>query len=489
MTDEVEPPFPADEDDEQPKPARRRPRRNVSPLTTIIAERLRTARLARAMTQQEVAGTDYSTGYISAIECGRMTPSISTLALLAQRLAVSLTYLLGEGQEELVLPQPARHTPGLPGVSSPGDREAIQQRLNQAKTSLRGGNWREAWRVLGEGERPLGNVFEIQLVDWYWLTGWALIQQQQPDDAARLLQEGVKLAKQLRVLLPSSLQAQLEEAIVWVTQYLGTAYCALGKTPLAYQYHLRCRNAILDGTVRDPELKLVIYTGLGRDALVLGRFEESISAYQNALRQAEDQRNPRQRGFAYWGLGMAYQAKEDFLRAKASYRQALEELNQHEDLRLLAQVRNLLGHVLFHLGAWKQAERQYRFSLKVVQRLEDYTTWGYLLGNLSELFAAQGQWEEALAAAKAGVLIAQKSGDARNHGQLYLLLATASAATDDLVGAEQALKKAMAIFEEVGDYSSLGDARTRYAECLNQQGCFEAAYEQMRLELASLPGR
>jgi transcriptional regulator with XRE-family HTH domain len=48
------------------------------------------------MTQQELAGTTYSKSYISAVERGKMTPSFQALRLLAARLNVNLSYLLGE---------------------------------------------------------------------------------------------------------------------------------------------------------------------------------------------------------------------------------------------------------------------------------------------------------------------------------------------------------------------------------------------------------
>lgn len=490
MTDEVDPPLPTDAEAEQPKFDPNEKLSNVSPLTRTIAERLRTARLARSMTQQELAGTQFSNSYISALEHGRMTPSLNALALLAQRLAVSLAYLIGEGEADWHQLKHDTHLSGLlRGPHSQRDYEAIQQMLNQAKACLRTGNWREALQVLGERETPPGHLIEVQLIDWYWLTGWALVQKQRPDDAIRRLQEGLRLAEQSRGLLHSSQRERLAESAVWLIHFLGSAWCAKGQTALAYDYHKQCRQSILDGTVTDPELRLLIYSGLGRDALVLGRTEESISAYKDAVRQAADQRNPRQRGFAFWGLGLAYQAKEDFLRAKASYRQALEALNRHEDIRLLAQVRNLLGHVLFHLGEWKQAERQFRFSLDVVRSLGDYNTWGYILSNLAELYGAQGHWEDSIEAARAGVLIAQKSGDARNHGQLHLRLASAYAARHDVTATEEALQKAMAIFEEIADLGLLGETRARYAEFLQQQGRFQDAYECMRLELVFLRGK
>jgi transcriptional regulator with XRE-family HTH domain len=62
----------------------------------IIGERMRQARIAAKLTQEELAGTTYSKSYISAVERGKMTPSLPALGMLAERLGVSLAYLLGE---------------------------------------------------------------------------------------------------------------------------------------------------------------------------------------------------------------------------------------------------------------------------------------------------------------------------------------------------------------------------------------------------------
>lgn len=51
-----------------------------------IAERLRAARIAAKKTQQEVAGERFSKGSISAIERGKMTPSVQALDYLAGQL-------------------------------------------------------------------------------------------------------------------------------------------------------------------------------------------------------------------------------------------------------------------------------------------------------------------------------------------------------------------------------------------------------------------
>lgn len=59
--------------------------------------RIRWLRIMRNMTQRDLAGGEYSVSYVSAIERGRVKPTLGMLTWCAQRLGVSLTTLLGEG--------------------------------------------------------------------------------------------------------------------------------------------------------------------------------------------------------------------------------------------------------------------------------------------------------------------------------------------------------------------------------------------------------
>jgi transcriptional regulator with XRE-family HTH domain len=66
-------------------------------LRQVLGERMRMARSVAHLTQEELAGQTYSKSYISAVERGKMLPSLSALRLLAERLGVPIAYFLGEG--------------------------------------------------------------------------------------------------------------------------------------------------------------------------------------------------------------------------------------------------------------------------------------------------------------------------------------------------------------------------------------------------------
>lgn len=69
-------------------------------LSERIGERLRRFREERGLTQQVLAGSEYTKAHISAIESGHVRPSLTTLEYLAKRLEVPLVAFLVEDPSE-----------------------------------------------------------------------------------------------------------------------------------------------------------------------------------------------------------------------------------------------------------------------------------------------------------------------------------------------------------------------------------------------------
>ena len=100
----------------------------------LLGERLRASRLAAQLTQEDLAGSTYSKSYISAVERGKMIPSISALGILASRLGVSRSFLLGE----------EAGTPTLEASEEQGDAEPQGAMLSEAERCLQEGRFEES---------------------------------------------------------------------------------------------------------------------------------------------------------------------------------------------------------------------------------------------------------------------------------------------------------------------------------------------------------
>ena len=66
-----------------------------------VGEKVRELRVAKMMSQSELAGTYITRNMISCIESGAALPSLSTVLYLAKRLGVSAGYLLAENEDDL----------------------------------------------------------------------------------------------------------------------------------------------------------------------------------------------------------------------------------------------------------------------------------------------------------------------------------------------------------------------------------------------------
>src|SRR5580765_1931553 len=99
-----------------------------------LGQRLRKARLARNLTQSEVAQQQFSVSYISAVERGQIRPSLGALERLSERLHVPLAELLREDSDIVIPPVAAAEREG-----AAEERPEVEARLLYAQVLARQG--------------------------------------------------------------------------------------------------------------------------------------------------------------------------------------------------------------------------------------------------------------------------------------------------------------------------------------------------------------
>jgi tetratricopeptide (TPR) repeat protein len=358
--------------------------------------------------------------------------------------------------------------------------EEARETLRRAEVFLHQDRFQEALEQLGKDE-PSKDLPIFTRLTWYALAGWALTMCGQAEEGSRILQRGIDLANHARSRVPQAQQKRLAEMGERLRCYLGITYCSQERTEQALLIQRQCKEAIEQGIVTDPELKLHIHKGLGNAALALGWYAEAIGCYQAAVKDAENLNTWRQLGLAYWGLGMAYRQSNDLLKARDAFQQALIIFERRDSQQLVASLRSLFGNLLTQLGDYPEAAHQLELSLELANRLGDGFAQANTLGNIASLHIARHEYARAIPIAQQGAQIAQGRGDRRTEGQLRLILASAHEGQQDRAAAEQELQEAIHILQQTEDNAFLGQAYEHYGAFLAAGGAYQQAYEHMRL--------
>jgi transcriptional regulator with XRE-family HTH domain len=243
------------------------PTRNISP--QIIGERLRTARYAANQTQQQLARDTYTKSFISAVEHGKMTPSFQALGILAERLGVPISYLLGEQAKDS-----SALTEASDGAHSPQERAA--QKGEERLALLR----REAEELIQRGQDEEAATYLRQHLE----------AAQQSGDA---LSRGVVLGALVALHLA---RGEYEQSIAVAQETLVVAQ--------AHQDY---------DTAGQVYLSLVTANAALQDQAVAEQaFQEAITAFEQA-------------GRSDW-LSHAHEQYGHFLAARKRYQDAYEQL-------------------------------------------------------------------------------------------------------------------------------------------------------------------
>ena len=448
------------------------------PSDSILAQRLRTARLAAKLTQQELAGETFSKSYISAVEQGRMIPSISSLSVLATRLGVAMSYLLGESDLELSAVVERPQEPLQPRLQPPAQQSQLQQLLAEAEEHIRQREPGRALELLRNPDQSLLNRALRYAPRWYALVGQALLRQQQVEEARHVLEQGLQLVEKQRQA-PGAKDAYLREQAEWLRYYLGLSCCMVDQQVQALYYHQQGLNAIRDGIVQDHELMMLTYKGAGNAALTLGYYHEAVVYFTMAKKHGLDVDDPRAEGLILWGLGVAHKFVGNMSEAKDALVPAIQIFEERGEKTLVAQLRSMLANLLIQFQHFDEAEEILRQALGAAQRDGDEHTRGIVLANMAALHLANGKLERALRSAQDGLDVLQGKEDYYTSGQLYITLARAYELQQDFANAEQALKMAIEHFSKTQHDGFLKQAQIRYGEFLAQRGGYQEAYEQV----------
>ncbi len=437
-----------------------------------VGTNIREVRTKLGMTQAQLAAPEFSISYISAIERGKIRPSLKALSILARRLDVPLTFLL-EGSPSGAAE--ARAVGYSPADAGPDQRVDVD--LLQASVLIQQGSYTEATQLLEPIQADRATTDQVYRL--YLLRGEIHL-------GAGEYQEAVV---DLRSAIAQGDALADNEYTERARNLLGKAYFLLYNYTLAVENHLHCFSAIENGHINDPVFSLEVYSNLANDYFRLGELEKAVSFYHRALATL-DAMSRDSRSFAqkYLEISKHYKSVGKMAMAREYAMQSLAIYEMRDEQRLVGLTHLRLGKALEKQNELDGAEKEYRQAITIERDLHDEVSASVCHTGLAELLLKRGQLEEAEQEARSALEFAQAGTDAQTQGQALIALAQIRHQAGDFASADQYFTQALELLDTSNAHEIAAGAYFRFANLLEERGevqrsltAIKKAYEHQRL--------
>jgi transcriptional regulator with XRE-family HTH domain len=420
-----------------------------------VGERLRQARLARGLTQEQLARGVATKGFISQVECNRATPSLAKLRLIAERLGLPLGHFTGD------------HSP-----------LELTYLRKSAELALKAKEPAHALALLEEAG-PIARTAN-ERADLQRIRGMALDALERLPEALIALQTAAADAPPDDPELNGAIYTEI--ATVLNEQEQFNVAVEAGRRALLWLD--RAKHA-------DPAQRARVLTNLGRSCWGLGQLEQAHQFSLQALEAATDAESLFRIANAHMSLGVTARATGLFDEAIEHCNRALEIHARIKQERVANRILNNIGDVHYAAGRPAEAwDAQLRCLVRARELSDDFEI-GVAAGALARYALDAGKHADAMQFARESQRAAERSQD---HLHRALSAAVEGAAADRLghpVIADRRFRAAATVLLDRKAAGKLSEVCAMYAEVLRHRGEQDRAFAVMRMaaerDFARLP--
>jgi tetratricopeptide (TPR) repeat protein len=434
----------------------------IEATTTVrLGQRLRQARLARNLTQSEVAASQFSVSYISAVERGQIRPSLGALEKLAQRLQVTVADLLRLEPGDVV-------TPASGGYATAFDRDDIDSQMREANILIRQGNAEAALDILTPLQERGPSLREQAALKWHLAFCYNALRR--PDDARREAQEGMLLADRVG-------DPDLRERL---RLELGLAYSLAQKHQAALDQLRLSLEAIEKAVVLDPLFRMKVLFYLGSESWTLGEQEAAVTHLREATALADEALDPERLGLLYSQLATAARAQGDYRSARVFATRSLAAYEDAGNRRVMAQAHTRLGRAYAHADDLDAARAELELASQRAEQQHDSRGLAEAQSNLASLYLRQQRVEDAVRVAEQAIALAESLDDAMALAETQVVQAQVLEAKKDYALAERTFEQAIEGLKHANALPQLSDAYAAFSEFLERRGQSRKALDVLK---------
>lgn len=364
------------------------------PVDPAFGQRIRSLREARGLTQEQLAGRDYSKGFISLIETGRTRVSLRAAEVLASRLGASVADLMAPG--------------GASGKTS-------EVKLLRAEAAIAGGDTKAALSLTDGLAKTLPVPLRVRSRR---VRGRALVLLGRAREGVADLEEALREAR----------QTQQGDLIVRLLYDLTQAHEVLDEPGEVVAFALECDARLQAGQLVDRTLELQVRASLAMGFTRLGDARSAQAQADRALEIAADVSDKRALAGLYSTLTIARQEGGDLEAALLYAHRALAAMEALGQSIAVVAALNNVAWIHSQRGEHRRADEVLDRATKLAESERLDAMRPALLSTRAETRLAQGQPAEALELAGRAADPADANGQTR--GQALLICAQAMGELD-----------------------------------------------------------
>ena len=408
-----------------------------------LGERVRQLRIARGLTQTELAGERFSKEYVSQIERGKTRPTAETVEWLADRLGVDPTFL------EI-------------GVSS-SERERVESIIARAEAAIESDQHADVVAALTEIAPELSTVAAPELELRALLAeAWARMYLGEVRKAIELLDRARRIAE-----APSFTDVDRGE----ILYRLACCRYKLNSISTAITLYSQALELVERSGLPADRLRSHVYEWRSRCYRRQRDWEAAREDVERALELAEGLNDRHTMGHVYFQASLIAERTGHWVVARSYAEQAKGIYEELRDQTNLGKLLNEIGALNFQLGKPDDAVSYLKEAFKVLIDVGDDTDAARVISSLAQVHLRTGQVDLAEEQSRQALDMLQGRVDHLDEiGNAQLVLGRALLEQERLDEAEEIFAAAESSFDQLSSASHRAAAWIAQGDLAGRRG-------------------
>lgn len=430
-----------------------------------VGAKLRAARLARKLTQGQLARPDFSVSYVSAIERGQIHPSLRALEIFAQRLGISSSDLLSN--------QAIQNAGGFSGNDgSMHTKEEVEVQFLLAQLLIHKGAAEQAITELRNF--PPDTLMPEQSIQQRFLLGWAYHKLALFQESESELAEALRLANKLN-----------DFRVVQILDLLGVVHFSMHDDTLGLEYQQRCLDWLeKNQQLHDTFFIAQFYSNMGLHYSHLDKVDEAINMFRHALTITEKLTTSDQLRLMYWNASRYFAETNNFSYAMLFGHKSQQLHLQHYCHSLKRDIYHYLGQVLLQ-GEQQSAMVYLEKLLQDASVRQDKLALASVTTTIANLLFRQGKVERAYKRVRKAFELLSPLDNGIIAANTLIVLGQISYAKKDYEEGDTHFVAGMEMLEQLDTPEEIANQSALYAQLLEGRGMTKEAIKYYKKALES----